>query len=106
MINKLPYNRLSEYDKQNIINCYYANRKTDFKGLSNLLNVSERSVSRVLKEANINTKRINRYRLNESFFNKIDTEQKAYILGLLFADGYIGDEHFNNIVLQLKDGAC
>ncbi|KPU43444.1 hypothetical protein OXPF_28850 [Oxobacter pfennigii] len=104
MINdKLPYNKLLELDKKRIIENYYKNRKIEFKGLSDLLNVSERSISRVLKEANINTKRLNRYRLNENYFNKIDTERKAYILGLIYADGYVGDEHFNNIVLQLKD---
>lgn len=100
---KLPYNKLSEKDKENIITVYYEKRKTCFKELSNLLNISERAISRILKEANINTKRLNRYRLNENFFSIIDTEEKAYILGLLYADGFIGDEHFNNIVLGLKD---
>ena len=26
--------------------------------------------------------------LNQEFFNSIDTEEKAYVLGFLFADGY------------------
>lgn len=100
---KLPYNKLNETDKKKIIDYYYDKRTIGFEGLSNELQVSKRAVSRVLKEANINTKRLNRYRLNESFFHYINTEQKSYILGLLYADGYVGDEHFNNIVLQLKD---
>lgn len=29
-----------------------------------------------------------KYTFDETFFDKIDSEQKAYILGLLFADGY------------------
>lgn len=29
-----------------------------------------------------------KYKLNESFFDSIDTEEKAYIVGLLYADGY------------------
>lgn len=101
--NKLPYNKLTNKDKNNIIKKYYDNRKVNFRELSNLLNVSERAVSRVLAEANINTKRINRYILNESFFKTVDNEQKAYILGLIYADGYVGNEHFNNIVIGLKD---
>lgn len=100
---KKPYNKLNDIDKQNIIKNYYDNRKINFVELSNLTNVSKRSISRVLKEANINTKRLNRYTINEEFFREIDTKEKAYILGLLYADGYVGDEHFNNVVLSLKD---
>ena len=29
-----------------------------------------------------------KYNLNENYFNKIDSEDKAYFLGLLFSDGY------------------
>lgn len=101
-ILKLPYNKLTESDKQKIIKSYY-NTKINFEELSNLLKISERGISRVLKEKGINTKRINRYTLDDDFFNIIDTEEKAYILGLLYADGFIGDEHFNNIVLGLVD---
>ena len=28
-----------------------------------------------------------RYKLNENYFNKIDTHEKAYVLGFLYADG-------------------
>lgn len=102
-LDKIPYNELSLKDKELIIIGYYNYKNLSFTELSNLLNVSERAISRVLKDNNINTKRINRYRLNENFFRVIDNEQKAYILGLLYADGYIGNEKFNNIVLSLKD---
>lgn len=30
-----------------------------------------------------------KYNINDSYFNKIDTERKAYILGLLYADGCV-----------------
>lgn len=39
-----------------------------------------------------------KYNKNEDYFNKIDTEDKAYFLGLLYADGYIGS------VSNLKTG--
>lgn len=32
-----------------------------------------------------------KYEFNENFFKKIDTEQKAYWLGFIYADGYIND---------------
>ena len=102
--SKLPYNKLCECDRQIIIDTYYDKVNLMFDEISDMLNISRRAISRVLEEAGINTKRLNRYKLNESFFENIDNEQKAYILGLLYADGYVGNEHFNNIVLQLKDG--
>lgn len=100
---KVPFNKLNEELKNKIIEEYYVKKDLSFKDLLDYLNVSERALSRVLKEAGINTKRINRYRVNEEFFQTIDNQEKAYILGLLYADGYVGDNHFNNIVLGMKD---
>lgn len=102
-IMKIPYNLLTDEDKKNIIQTFYNSKNLSFKEISNLLGFSERAISRVLKESDINTKRKNRYTLNENYFNTIDTQDKAYILGLLYADGYVGDEHYNNVVLGMKD---
>lgn len=102
-IMKIPYNLLTDNDKKKIIDVFYNKKKLCFKEISDLLRFSERAISRVLKESNINTKRKNRYTLNENYFNKIDNQNKAYILGLLYADGFVGDEHYNNIVLGMKD---
>lgn len=101
--NKQPYNKLSLAVKNSIINAYYEDKKMGFKEISDMLIVSERAVARVLKEAEIKTRRKNRYILNEHYFDSIDTEEKAYILGLLYADGYVGTEEINNIVLALND---
>ncbi len=43
-----------------------------------------------------------RYRVDETFFDTIDTEDKAYWLGFLTADGTIGDD-FVMLALQEKD---
>ena len=43
-----------------------------------------------------------KYPVDESFFDKIDTEQKAYILGLLYADGYNNTDR-NAVALSLKE---
>jgi intein/homing endonuclease len=94
------YNKLSEHDRRNIISSFY--NGTEFKNIGIMLDVSDRAVSRVLKEAGVNTKRKNRYTLNDGYFENIDTEVKAYILGLIYADGYVGDNKFNNIVISLK----
>lgn len=98
----IPYNKLTSKDKQNIIDTFYKEKDKSFKDMSNLCNVSERAFSRVLKEKGVNTRRKNRYTLNDNYFETIDTEHKAYWLGFLYADGYVGDSNYNYIAIQLK----
>lgn len=44
------------------------------------------------------------YSLNENFFDKIDSESKAYFLGLLFADGYVSHkEKYVNLTLNDRE---
>ena len=46
---------------------------------------------------------INRkYKINNSYFEKINTEEKSYLLGLLFADGH-NDVNRSTITLALRD---
>lgn len=40
---------------------------------------------------------------NENLFSKIDTEEKAYWLGFIFADGYVSDNNNFEISLGIKD---
>lgn len=101
--DKIPYNKLTNKDKENIINNYYHYKDLTFKEIANICNVSERAFARVLKENNINTKLKNRYTLNQNYFESIDNEHKAYWLGFMYADGYVGNEHYNNIVISLSD---
>lgn len=42
-----------------------------------------------------------KYSVNDRFFNKIDTENKAYILGLLASDGYLCKG--NTVCIKLKE---
>lgn len=41
------------------------------------------------------------YKIQSDFFNKIDTEEKAYFLGLLLADGHLTDT--NHLMLTMSD---
>jgi Mor family transcriptional regulator len=43
-----------------------------------------------------------KYDINETFFDNINTEEKAYILGLLYADGY-NNESRNSVNLSLAE---
>jgi len=42
-----------------------------------------------------------KYERNSNVFEKIDSEEKAYWLGFMYADGYV-DQDANNIILGLK----
>lgn len=97
------YNQLTSYDKKVIVEYYYKNKESKLEDISKKLDISGRGVSRVLQEENINTRLKNRYTLNEDYFSNIDTEAKAYILGFIYADGFVGNEKFNNIVIYIND---
>lgn len=62
---------------------------------------------RALKKTNsVRSNKINsrKYSVNHSFFDNIDTEEKAYWLGFLYADGYITrHQNTKRIGLSLKD---
>lgn len=88
----LDYRQLKSEHKQKIISAF--NDGMECREIPNYLGVSERAVSRVLKEADINTKRRNRYSLNESYFDVIDSHSKAYLLGLIAADGCVTNTNY------------
>jgi hypothetical protein len=98
---KIPYNKLTDENRKDILETYFTRIDITIPKISDYLNISTRAVARVLKDNNINTARLNRYTLNEYYFENIDTERKAYLLGLLFADGFVGDEKYNNVVIDL-----
>lgn len=53
-------------------------------------NISRRQYSNILKLNNINKKHKNiKYNFNEDYFETIDTEDKAYFLGFIVADGCV-----------------
>lgn len=55
-----------------------------------------------MQEAGINTRLKNRYIIyNENYFEKIDTENKAYLLGFIYADGFVGKH--DDFCISLSD---
>lgn len=77
--------------EKNIIDYYISNCKT-LEQVSKVFNISSTSVSQCLKRNAIprklrhETRKAN-YTLNERYFDIIDTQEKAYWLGFLYADG-------------------
>ena len=93
---------------EEIINLY--NQGLSATLISENLNCCPTNITRRLKKAGINYKkdqskvrlpnRLNRHKVDEDFFNIIDSEAKAYFLGLMYSDGSVSK---NTFYLKLKD---
>lgn len=69
--------------------------------------IDERTLSRLLRKRDIDTSRNSRkYVYNEDYFETIDTEEKAYWLGFIYADGCIrenqGKEKSKGLGLEIS----
>lgn len=67
------------------------------------IGVSKTLVYRWLRKYGITNKAYKRHSVNENYFSDIDTEEKAYYLGFIYADGciYRGDSE-NSMVFQIN----
>jgi DNA-binding transcriptional regulator WhiA len=68
--------------------------------IGRILNLDRAAVSRNLKKLGYNT---SRNTLIKDIFHVIDTEDKAYWLGFLYADGYISKYNQIEVSLSLED---
>ena len=72
--------------------------------ISNILNVNDQALSRRLKKYyDIKILPDGKKEIDSNIFEKIDTEEKAYWLGFLYADGYISNENSFELSVQDKD---
>lgn len=83
---------------ENIIN-YYRKQGMTYKQISNKLEISTKTIWKILSSQNI-VKKHNKTTFHD-FFEKIDSEEKAYFLGLLMADGSVSSIR-NTITISLK----
>jgi transposase len=86
-----------------------------YRQISNKMNISFSTVGKILHDCNIDTRpqhckghskgttRNRKYFFDLNFFEKIDTEEKAYWLGFLMADGYVAYKGVISLALQEKD---
>lgn len=66
------------------------------KDLLNEYGISEREYKKIiLKNGGELNKKVNKYSFNEDYFEKIDTEDKAYFLGFIVADGSVNEVRLN-----------
>lgn len=96
MIEKEVLNKIVELYK----------KKKSFTEISRLVGIDRHKVSCILQKEGLYTKRNSShntkiYDKDESVFEIIDTEEKAYWLGFLYADGYVNEVN-NHIRIALK----
>lgn len=104
----MPSKVITKELKQNIIN-YYLSYPMTLSQVEKHFNLSHPTISKILKDIPKYPKaKINNPELKERFFEIIDSEEKAYFLGLLIADGNVfkdstGRQASISITLDLED---
>lgn len=101
MVKKKKY-FLTELGKQ-----YYEeqlNNGKSYKELAQEIDINPDTLSILCHNNNIAKDNRRKYTLNENYFSIIDTEEKAYWVGFLAADGYINEVKGTiNLTLQPRD---
>ena len=86
---KKSYKNFSNEEKENIVKLYLEGKST--VEIGKMYNFNHHSIAAILDEYNIDrrdTSHCNRtYSIDEEYFDNINTQNKAYFLGFLFADG-------------------
>ena len=83
-----------EVEKQiDFIKDKYYNDKLSMQKIGELIGCSANTIHRVMKEnglkARTDREQALKYYCNENYFDVINTEEKAYWLGFMYADGFI-----------------
>lgn len=84
----------------------YVNNFFSMQKLSEKYGCNERVFKRILKENNIHIRDLREshaLHFDAEYFNKIDSPEKAYWLGFIYADGCITNNNVFEIKLSIKD---
>lgn len=93
-------------DEKATIERLYKEANSSFKSIGKLIGRDYRTIKTYLEILNLKTKSQSelqrKYPIQENFFDMVDTEEKAYILGFIYADGCNSTEK-NNIIINLQE---
>lgn len=89
-IARRPLSQFTNNDIQQMISLYKDEKKS-LAEVGEAFNVTGGAINKIFKKHNIARRSAEeahrKYAINEDFFDNIDTEEKAYMLGFIFADG-------------------
>lgn len=106
-INVVNYQNIPKIDNiiGETIKKHYIDDKLSIEKISKLTNICTHSISKYLKSIGISVINYqNRTKFDETIFDTIDSEEKAYWLGFIFADGYISYNRYSfELSLCFKD---
>jgi len=96
------YPKKSVSEIKSICKLYRNGTKTKY--LAGKFNVVQSTIRQILYRNSIKLRRDDnrKYSIDKYFFDMINTPEKAYFLGLLYADGY-NNESRNTVAIQLKE---
>ena len=98
--------KLTDHQKIEIVEKYIAGQSS--VQLSLCYNVSKHAILSILKTRNIPRRdrgscRVNRvFKLNERYFEVVDTEDKAYFLGFMYADGCVTLKQSKYLIMTIS----
>ena len=91
--NNIKLRSKRQYNINELIDDYI--KCNSLSALSRKYKMSATTIKKLLLDNNIDTtKNFRLYEIDEDYFNLIDSKDKAYFLGLLYADGYVNKEGF------------
>ena len=75
---------------QNEVIDMYLNQNKTISDIARFFNISETPIDTILRKNHITKKDYvyRKYKVDETYFDEINTKDKAYFLGWMFADGY------------------
>lgn len=100
-----PRNMFSEERKRDIVAAYVAGKTADELGAT--FGCSTTPILRAVRDADVERRKGGppyKYRCNRRFFQSIDSEEKAYWLGMIASDGCVSERrHSMSINLKVSD---
>lgn len=98
--------KLTDQQRVDIVH-EYKNSNIKCVELARRYNISRPSICYLLKTRGVKIRNDHsvlqrKHSLNQEYFKKIDSEDKAYFLGLMYADGY-NDEKNHRLVISLQE---
>lgn len=95
ILRKVPKETFEQYIKDNMTR----------QEIADLFGMNVRSIARILSELNLTTHGhlYGVTKIDETVFDIIDSEEKAYWLGMLYSDGCVGDKGSVKLKLAAKD---